>query len=1084
MRKTYFLLLLPLLLLLSAAVVSADTADVTITPLSRYNYVNLDGYGFYGKCADYSWFCMIWNNNSETESHTITLPTEGYVTGWSGTKHTISDYSYLKKNYGDSIYLTETLPDREPFDGTLTLEPKSTYAVFFNVNEFENYNLYWDTDLFFKVVVDETDTRSYTGKLAQRGNACPVDRVVTMEIVDGGYNSDGGDGALTVTVKNAMPDAAPITMKTYLDYAGVDASGNAVSGTLEDAVTWDVDSFRLASGASRSLTGTFTLPVEIAAPNRTLDVTAHLYFPSSLWFGNIAGSAALSVRGGVHGILSGSYAPEGGGEFTAKLTNHLANEIEVTLPETGSAKYGSAKQTVNLTWNDGETVVIGSEEQLELSGTYEFDDISPIASNTSMILSALFNYGGGSFTAAGTVTRDADMTASISSVGFCRDYPAGADRLTFTFSLSNDSYIDIPVQLPTTLAVQDVTYNPTVTYTACLSSDGSDCFSRISNGMFTLRAGEVAALSGYADSDTVPDSDDKYVRTSLLYFPDGVQQALYVGSATTACTPVSDPDDVPDADADGGEARLEFVARSGSYASCADDTAVTFGFTVTNSGTDTGELDLSALIYELNAVSIESDVSYTSCVLQSGSGSDPSCTDDLPSLTINPGVSVAIEAVYTPAEAVADEKITIAVSDGDAISFNVDAYSTGTCSADVIIEADAEDNPMTAVFNPDIPGRFTLTVKLTNKGTETAVITPRSLYLHGSAYKDYTDGIGQFTEAVTQKDVFAVQYEVPFDLPAHTTVSMSIPLTYDADSLSGTVETANWTFGVGSDTMNVTGTLNFPAASDDPIVDPAGDPTATPTAAPTVTETPVPVLTVTVLPTETPTVTEEPTKSETPTETETPAETETPIENETPSADENSISVYSLVEPQIAEVSFPDDGMLTAGGTIGNLPATGFSALRETVLSERPAAIAYRDLGGLRIQIPSLSVSAELRGVPYVNGEWAVEWLGADAGLLDNGVVPGKGTAVIAAHNHINDMSAGPFLFIDALERNDRIFVTDDDGLMLMYRVYANELVTPDAADAVYDHAIPGSLVLVTCENEMLEGGYAYRRLIFAEPLQ
>lgn len=1101
MRKTYFLLLLPLLLLLSAAVASADTADVTITPLSRYNYVNVDGYGFYGKCADYSWLCMVWNNNSETESHTITMPTEGYITGWSGTKHTVSDYSYLKKNYGDSIYLTETLPDREPFDGTLTLEPKSTYAVFFNVNEFEKYNLYWDTDLFFNVVVDETDTRSYTGKLAQRGNSCPADQIVTMEILDGGYNSDGGDGTLTVTVKNAMPDSAPITMRTYLDYTGVDAGGSTISGTLEDAVTWDVDSFRLASGASRSLTGTFTLPVEVAAPNRTLNVTAHLFFPSSLWFGNIAGSATLSVRGGAHGILSGSYAPEGGGVFTAKLTNHLENAIEVALPETGSAKYGSAKQTVNFTWDDGETVLtIDPEEQVELSGAYEFDDNSPIASNTSMILSAVFNYGNGSFTAAGTVTRDADVTASISSVGFCRDYPAGANRLTFTFSLSNDSYIDIPVQLPTTLAVQDVTYNPTVTYTGCLSSDGTDCFSRVSGGMFTLRAGEVAALSGYADPDAVPDSDDKYVRTSLLYFPDGVQQALYVGSATAACVPVADPDDVPDADTDGGEARLEFIARSGSYSSCADDTAVTFGFTVTNSGTDTGELDLSTLIYELNGAAIESGVSYTSCVLQSGSGSDPSCAEDLPSLTINPGVSAAIEAVYTPGEAITDKNITINVSDSDTVSFNVDAYSTGVCSAKVIVEADAEDNPMSTVFDADIPGKFTLTVKMTNKGSAAAVITPRSLYMHGSAYKDYTDGVGQFTEDETQKDVFAVQYEVPFDLPAHTTVIMSLPLTYDTDTLAGTVDAANWTFGVGSDTMNVTGTLSFPAESDDPIIDPNGDPTEIPTAS--ATETPAPVLTVTILPTETPNATEEPKESETPTASEEPETSETPVvtetpetpetptvteepkKSETPSFGSNPIGLYSIEEPRITEITLSDEDKLAAAQAIESLPATGFSAVRGTALSERPAAAAYRDTGGLRIQIPSLSVSAELRGVPYADGKWAVEWLGGDAGLLDNGVLPGEGTAVIAAHNHINDMSAGPFLFISTLENNDRIFVTDDDGLMLMYRVYANELVTPDAADVVYDRAIPGSLVLVTCENEMVEGGYAHRRLVFAEPLQ
>ena len=212
---------------------------------------------------------------------------------------------------------------------------------------------------------------------------------------------------------------------------------------------------------------------------------------------------------------------------------------------------------------------------------------------------------------------------------------------------------------------------------------------------------------------------------------------------------------------------------------------------------------------------------------------------------------------------------------------------------------------------------------------------------------------------------------------------------------------------------------------------------------------------------------------------------ETPAPDETESFGYNQLTMYSLIEPEIEEVKFAEEEKRAVSSTsIGTLPATGFSTKHATKLPAQPAALEYRDLNGLRIQIPSLSVSAEIRGVPFADGEWAVEWLGADAGLLDNGAEPGKGTAVIAAHNHIDDMSVGPFLFIRELQNNDRIFITDDDGTMLMYRVYANELVTPDAAEAVYDNAIPGSLVLVTCEDEMAEGGYAYRRLVYAEPLQ
>ena len=55
---------------------------------------------------------------------------------------------------------------------------------------------------------------------------------------------------------------------------------------------------------------------------------------------------------------------------------------------------------------------------------------------------------------------------------------------------------------------------------------------------------------------------------------------------------------------------------------------------------------------------------------------------------------------------------------------------------------------------------------------------------------------------------------------------------------------------------------------------------------------------------------------------------------------------------------------------------------------------------------------------------------------------------------------------------------------MKIFRVYDNILVAPEDSAVLYQAAIPGSLVLLTCESELPEGGYAFRRLVFAEPLQ
>ena len=81
-------------------------------------------------------------------------------------------------------------------------------------------------------------------------------------------------------------------------------------------------------------------------------------------------------------------------------------------------------------------------------------------------------------------------------------------------------------------------------------------------------------------------------------------------------------------------------------------------------------------------------------------------------------------------------------------------------------------------------------------------------------------------------------------------------------------------------------------------------------------------------------------------------------------------------------------------------------------------------------------------------------------------------------------MNAGPFVSLYSLQTNDRIFVTNDTEEIPAYSVYANELAEPDEGASVYRKAIPGSLVLMTCENEVPEGGYANRRLIYAEPMQ
>ena len=167
-----------------------------------------------------------------------------------------------------------------------------------------------------------------------------------------------------------------------------------------------------------------------------------------------------------------------------------------------------------------------------------------------------------------------------------------------------------------------------------------------------------------------------------------------------------------------------------------------------------------------------------------------------------------------------------------------------------------------------------------------------------------------------------------------------------------------------------------------------------------------------------------------------------------------------------------------------NLPATGFPTRFSKPLSIQPDTVHYEDLA-LRIQIPTIDVDVELTGVPADNGVWQVEWLGYRAGLLSGSAKPGEGYSMIAAHNHLNESEAGPFALLYSLSENDRIFLnTEEDGLQI-YKVYANELF--EANDMQKLAAIAQSedncLILVTCENELVDGGYQNRRAVFAKPV-
>ena len=195
---------------------------------------------------------------------------------------------------------------------------------------------------------------------------------------------------------------------------------------------------------------------------------------------------------------------------------------------------------------------------------------------------------------------------------------------------------------------------------------------------------------------------------------------------------------------------------------------------------------------------------------------------------------------------------------------------------------------------------------------------------------------------------------------------------------------------------------------------------------------------------------------------------------------ENAVEGYTIVNththaepPQPPEPTFPSFFLIDT-----ELPKTGLSAKP----AAKPAAVKYPGTG-MELLIPSLGVTSSIVTVDFTDGEYQVEWLGMDAGLLEGSALPGKGLSVIAAHNTLGKEEYGPFARLAELNPGDRFFVRSAEGLKI-FTVYANEKIGARDGAALRAAASrhENTLTLLTCADEQPGGGYASRRIVSAKP--
>jgi LPXTG-site transpeptidase (sortase) family protein len=163
------------------------------------------------------------------------------------------------------------------------------------------------------------------------------------------------------------------------------------------------------------------------------------------------------------------------------------------------------------------------------------------------------------------------------------------------------------------------------------------------------------------------------------------------------------------------------------------------------------------------------------------------------------------------------------------------------------------------------------------------------------------------------------------------------------------------------------------------------------------------------------------------------------------------------------------------------LPDTGFAPGQVSTLPAQPAEKAHQLLGALWLEVPSLDVRTSLVGVPSVNGEWDVTWLGNQAGYLMGTAFPTwTGNTVITGHVWNPDNQPGIFIDLKDLSYGEQIRI-HAWGDVYTYQVVENRRISPFMAKSVLEHKDSDYVTLLTCEDfGEYWGDYGYRRMVGA----
>lgn len=162
------------------------------------------------------------------------------------------------------------------------------------------------------------------------------------------------------------------------------------------------------------------------------------------------------------------------------------------------------------------------------------------------------------------------------------------------------------------------------------------------------------------------------------------------------------------------------------------------------------------------------------------------------------------------------------------------------------------------------------------------------------------------------------------------------------------------------------------------------------------------------------------------------------------------------------------------------LPETGFPIGQTTLLAKQHTTQLYKSTK-FELEIPGSNGKTSVVGVPLVDGDWDISWLGNQAGYLYSSAYPTwQGNTVITGHVWNANNTPGIFFNLKTLKYGDLIRI-HAYGMVYTYEVRENRLISETNLNAAFHPEEYDWITLLTCEGYQLgDKSYAARRMVKA----